>query len=333
MSTIQIFSISENRPPYVIGLLIAAACAIAAFIHLHDADPEVSSPAVNFSADEARATTPVNQVLGDESYVAAFGRFPTANISEQLRLQTHLAYVEQLLRRRSAEHLSSAQRHRRDRVLDHLQAYRQAGVFPRNTTHPSERTPVFIDREGRICAVGYLIEQTAGREVAERINSRYQFASIYAMDMPAIDRWAEAHGFTMRELAMIQPAYRHPDPEEERSVDKTLEGTLIGVTAAAAGVNGYMIAQSRRSFISGTAGLVAGGVTLGIGLSDRANFSAADITSASIAVLTSGWNLLRPLHDRTAESQSSAVVPRMQPATISTPDGGSKMGLQLSWEL
>lgn len=333
MCTLHLFPSSGKYHPYICALLIAAVCVVGGLLYVGDWASSESPGEEASPAGQEAAVEPVNQVLGDASYVATFGRFPSRATPDKVRLQTHLSYVERMLRARPADHLTFAQQQRRARALDHLRAYWQTGIFPRNTTHQGERTPVFIDAEGRICAVGYLIGRTIGQDMAEHINRRYKYASIQSMNMPGIDRWAQKHGFSIRELAMIQPAYGSPQPEEPEKVNKAVEGGLIGLSAAATGVNSFMIAQSRRSLLSAGAGFIAGGLTLGVGLSDRANFSAADITTASIAVVASGWNLLQPLYDRTTLSQSSAALPRVQPAAISTPDGRSEMGIHLSWSL
>ncbi|TAE61704.1 MAG: hypothetical protein EAZ89_00365 [Bacteroidetes bacterium] len=156
------------------------------------------------------ALQPVNPVIGDESFVATFGRQPRPE-EEQLRVYTHLRYVEQLLRKQSPAHLSEAQQQQRSRVLDHLKAYYERGVFPANYDYPGERKPCFIDRDGNICAVGYLVEQTAGRALAEAINQRHQYSRISEMkDLPELSAWAESAGLTLRECAMIQPEYVPP---------------------------------------------------------------------------------------------------------------------------
>ena len=110
----------------------------------------------------------VNALLGDASFIHTFGHTPSVNADEDIRIATHLAYAEELLRYADVSALSSAQRERRTAMLDLLRDYRETGVFPRNYDYPGIRKPCFIDKDGRICAVGYLVEQTAGREVAQK---------------------------------------------------------------------------------------------------------------------------------------------------------------------
>jgi hypothetical protein len=164
--------------------------------------------------------SPVNAVIGDESYVARFGTAPDASVDEDVRIRVHLEHVEALLRAADTGHLTGAQRAERARHLDRLHAYHRAGVFPRNHSVPGRR-PHFIDEDGRPCAVGYLIEQSAGRAAAEAINARHEWS--YLPDIDGIDAWVAASGLSVRELAMIQPGYDWrppppPPPPDDREV-------------------------------------------------------------------------------------------------------------------
>ncbi len=149
----------------------------------------------------------INAILGDVSFVQKFGTAPTAAANERLRIQTHLEYVERLLRAADVSHLAKPLQIRRAALLDKLYEYRLAGCFPTNLAFPKERRPCFIDAAGNICAVGYLIEQTAGRALAERINAAHQYNFLSDMQMPELTTWVSASGLTARECAMIQPIY------------------------------------------------------------------------------------------------------------------------------
>jgi hypothetical protein len=50
-----------------------------------------------------------------------------------------------------------------------LQQYHQAGVFPINDYLPY-KNPIFIDRIGTHCAVGYLMQQSGAEDLAQRID-------------------------------------------------------------------------------------------------------------------------------------------------------------------
>lgn len=130
-----------------------------------------------------------------------------AETAERIRIQRHLAQVERELRQAPSEQLAPAARLARARLLDELHQYWLAGVFPRNSGHPNERRPYFIDLEGRPCAVGALIQRSGHVELAARIDR--DFHNDYVPDMTdrALLAWAKAHGFSVQELARIQPSY------------------------------------------------------------------------------------------------------------------------------
>lgn len=156
-----------------------------------------------------------NHHLGDDSFVARFGRSPTPADAEALRMTVHLTYVRDLLARRPAT--SPALAPRRAALLGYLDDYVAKGVTPRNT-YVARRNPVFIDRDGNICAVGYLIERSVGRALPETIAAahRLDYLEDIAAAMPEVDAWVAASGFTLDELASIQPGYEGPDVQHQR---------------------------------------------------------------------------------------------------------------------
>ncbi|MBX7221960.1 MAG: ankyrin repeat domain-containing protein [Blastocatellia bacterium] len=156
------------------------------------------------------ANQTVNAILGDTSFYACFGVWPDADTDETLRIKTHLAYVERLLRRKTPPELSATQRIQRQINLDRLHQYRLRGTFPRSFSFSANRKPCFIDWEGRLCAVGYLVAESAGLELAKSVNDRYQYALLADMHLPELDQWVHQSGFTPLELGMIQPQYFEP---------------------------------------------------------------------------------------------------------------------------
>ncbi|MEW6469704.1 MAG: hypothetical protein AB1458_12305 [Bacteroidota bacterium] len=148
----------------------------------------------------------VNALLGDIGFVKKFGRLPDELSDRTLRIQTHLQYVEGLLRSASTAHLSAAQKENRNNMLGLLHDYWTAGDFPLNYDYATRR-PCFIDKDGNICAVGYLVQQTAGQEAADKINSLYKYSYITEMQLPELEGWIAASGLSETECAMIQPAY------------------------------------------------------------------------------------------------------------------------------
>ena len=154
------------------------------------------------------ALAPINPIAGDESFVAAFGRSPSPADDGDVRIATHLAFVIEVLASRDVSALPPSLQAERRHHIERLRDYVLRGEFPHNYDR-AERAPCFIDRDGRICAVGYLIEQSAGRAVAEAINERYQYAAIAEIAGAAGARaWIATSGLTVRELGMIQPFYQ-----------------------------------------------------------------------------------------------------------------------------
>ena len=151
-----------------------------------------------------------NHHLGDDSFVARFGRMPTAADGEKLRMRVHLEYVRDLLAARPAT--SPALEGRRTELLGYLGDYIAKGITPVNSYVP-DRNPVFIDAEGNICAVGYLLERSVGRAVPDAIAKRHRldYLEDIAAQEPAVASWIASSGLTLDELASIQPGY--PGPE------------------------------------------------------------------------------------------------------------------------
>lgn len=196
------------------------------------------------SAQPIAKVQPVNAVIGDLSYYEAFGSYPEARSNYQLRITTHLQYVEQHLLRNTPNGLSRTQRVNRRKVIRLLREYWQAGVFPVNKKYQHNR-PCFIDADGRLCAVGYLVAKTAGLHIAEAINRDYQYAYINEMELEVLDSWMAAQGLTLRECAMIQPAY-----EPYRSIyNSQRQVTMtVGPTYRGAGDFGSLVDLSLDKF-------------------------------------------------------------------------------------
>jgi len=173
-----------------------------------------------------------NHHLGDDSFVAAFGRPPTDADPEPVRMHVHLAYVRALLAARPAT--SASLEGRRAELLGYLDDYIAAGTTPHNT-YVARRSPVFIDADGRICAVGYLIERSVGRALPERIAAEHRLSYLedIAAAMPEVRAWVASSGFSLEELASIQPGYTGPDVQHRNGWDKEArpDGAYHEVTA------------------------------------------------------------------------------------------------------
>ena len=122
------------------------------------------------------------------------------------RIARHLESVEKYLRQEDPFLLSPEQKQNRSKLLDQLRNYQKNGLFPINLHHNSRR-PYFIDDFGTACAVGHLIQKSGHQAFATKISQEMNYAHLLDMPYPEIDSWAEQHGFSKEELALIQPGY------------------------------------------------------------------------------------------------------------------------------
>ena len=289
------------------------------------------------SASSLGEVRPVNAVLGNAGFRAVFGRPPTPRTPEHLRLQTHLAYVEAVLRNRPRPSLSTTQRARRSTLLDSLRAYWTAGQFPQNTEVPG-RSPVFIDEQGRLCAVGHLLAVSAGRSLAESVDRDYHLASVREIHHPKLETWARKNGFSRRELALIQPQYEGdpccylPNPEEEENASP-LEITSLSASVGASLLNGVLLERGSPSVVGGAIGVAGGGTSLALGLSDGAQYPTASTVAGATSLVLGGWNLIGVLQnaqsDRSTASDQSSQSWSLTPTTMTTPEG-SQPGIRAS---
>jgi len=257
----------------------------------------------------------VNPILGDISFEKTFGEKPTADVSNELRIATHLAYVENLLRQKELSHLPAALKEKRNHALNLLHQYTVNGVFPENVDFPGERKPCFIDQNGRICAVGFLLEQTVSREEAERINEKYQYEELLAMNDPSLDEWVASNGLTKEECAMIQPTYGDPIGNPSYTANKITPA--YGVSSSIAGgislslntINSIQISRGGAGKTVPLLGLITGAGQIVLGLTnmpkDQTNGFGAVYTNESqktlsfiniglgtTSIILSTWNLL-----------------------------------------
>lgn len=301
------------------------------------ASDDAKPPSTDRVSAEAESMQPVNAVLGDASYIARFGHRPGPGASETVRLKTHLAYVEQLLRARPTPHLSPEQRTARARHLDRLRDYWTRGEFPQNPNPAIGRQPTFIDQNGRICAVGYLVAESAGWDVAQRINAEYKHAYIPEIAAPVLDEWAASAGFTERELAMIQPQYGDDGcvacvvEDENNEVHRGAEIGVMALNAGAVVLNGVMSANNRRSYVASGAGLALGATGLALGLSDGAHYTTGDAVLAGASILMSTWSLTAPIERRTSSKSAKKMIPDTHLAALPVRGETPKVGVSLEW--
>lgn len=140
-------------------------------------------------------------------------------------IRTHLTLVEQVLRSRSTNHLSAAQKANRMEALNHLNEYWHSGSFPINDKY-SYKTPIFIDQYDNFCAVGYLVKVTGHEDVSRMIAAKTNLAYVKDMNYPELFAWANEYGFTVDELAWIQPQYPWSQEAREMPIGGGTDGVI-----------------------------------------------------------------------------------------------------------
>ncbi|GGH25454.1 hypothetical protein ACN9ML_04760 [Dyadobacter endophyticus] len=298
-----------------------------------------------FVCIERRSTKgTINPIIGDISFEKKYGTAPDADTDDNLRIAAHLEYAEKELRMRDVSKLSVEMRSKRLHMLDLLHEYRTAGVFPKNY-ELKERKPCFIDQNGTICAVGYLVEQTAGRAAAEDINSRHKYATIFEMKDVKVDEWIAESGLSKEECAMIQPQYSPGGAQNVNNVKPAyaISSTLLmGVNVASTTVNGIQIATGSMrggapalGIIGGTGQITLGIIgfkkkidgggmlrTTGYGSSSQRGVSMVNMALGSLTVGMSIWNIV---------SNKKAIEKRAAWDLRSFPEANGKSGVALSF--
>lgn len=132
--------------------------------------------------------------------------------SEVDRIQSHLRLVEQLLRNQDTQGLTASQLKNRMLGLNNLHAYWEAGEFPKNTNHPDQRRPYFIDHSGIPCAVANLIILSGHSELAQSIAETNRYDYLDQIENKKLSEWIKQSGFSEAELRLIQPSYAPNTP-------------------------------------------------------------------------------------------------------------------------
>jgi len=281
----------------------------------------------DFKHDENLQTT--NAILGDRGFEIKYGFKPDRHTGEVLRIRTHLEYVEALLRNRDVSELPLALREKRRMLLDRLHEYYLAGNFPSNYDYPGQRTPCFIDKNERICAVGYLVEKTAGRRVAEQINSKHQYEKIMDMKDPMLDEWIDASGLTKMECAMIQPSYNWEPLPPTNATNNHIDAAY-GVSSAVLGglnlslnvINSVQLSKNTNNVAVPVFGIIMGSFQVALGAIEwpeemenstggittnesQKALSMVNIGLGTSTLLLSTWNLIHQSQARPKTRSSS----------------------------
>jgi hypothetical protein len=137
--------------------------------------------------------------------------------SDGARIAEHLHRVRQHLVLDPPVGLSPLAGSHRRGLLAALGTYADRGLFPMNDLVPG-RSPVFIDTLGNACAVGHLMITSGHAALAERISAELNLAYVHDIALPEVAEWATTYGFTIDELAWIQPTYDHMKVRDPRLV-------------------------------------------------------------------------------------------------------------------
>lgn len=142
------------------------------------------------------------------------------------KIQAHLTLVANHLRSKPNQSWTQTQLQHRTQLINQLELYAKQGTFPVNT-FLNYQNPVFIDNAGTHCAVGYLIQQSGHEAIAQEINETQRFAYIKEINHPKLSAWADEFGFTLDELAWIQPGY--PSTKGINKVSQGVNGTVNAI--------------------------------------------------------------------------------------------------------
>lgn len=130
------------------------------------------------------------------------------------RIQFHLETVISHLSKLVPTGQTIAIQEKRTLLLNKLKAYAKRAIFPQNTYHKN-RQPYFIDNKGTHCAVGYLMKVSGAEDLAVQISKEHNYDYLPNIKTEGVLDWAEQHGFSLKELAWIQPGYSANEPVEE----------------------------------------------------------------------------------------------------------------------
>lgn len=157
------------------------------------------------------------------------------------RVRRRFERVERALRARDVSALPPASQQARSAMLDHLRTYYRRSIFPRNYEHRGHR-PSFIDRDGRECAVAYLMIQSGQKDLALHISAEMNDAYVRQLTQPEVKDWAAQTGLTAAELALIQPSYQCTfDPATFPYMLYHVNGVLVGLVTLLYAAGGFSL--------------------------------------------------------------------------------------------
>lgn len=133
---------------------------------------------------------------------------------EGLRLrQQHYGQAVRELRAAAVPHLDPARRLARQRALDVLAAYAERGDFGVHHEPTGGRLPIFVDRDGRRCAVAEILHAFGEDALVERVARSDNYVWVHELaEDPELARALDRLGLAFEEAVRIQgPGWANPD--------------------------------------------------------------------------------------------------------------------------
>lgn len=92
-------------------------------------------------------------------------------------------------------------------MLDLLSLYAIMAVYPTDYEEQSGEFICYQDSKGRFCPVGFLVERTAGRALADSLCGVASEKELDPLQLAAFKAWLYASGLSRNELRMIHPHF------------------------------------------------------------------------------------------------------------------------------
>ncbi|MEZ5966850.1 MAG: HEAT repeat domain-containing protein [Planctomycetota bacterium] len=144
------------------------------------------------------------QTLFVLSCAATLPRAQSSPTDLELWVQRY-ARVEAELRAADVGDLDPAQRAGRQQVIEWLRDYRLRADFGVDPDFPDARVPSFVDREGRRCAIAYMLDRSGRDALTREIAATQNHAWFVELaGDPRVRAWTDAHGLSLVEAARIQ---------------------------------------------------------------------------------------------------------------------------------
>lgn len=135
--------------------------------------------------------------------------------------------------------------HNRKTQIARLRFYTERGLFPINEGQATSAAPIFVDRRGTHCAVGYLMHVDGKDQEVANVVSADNLVEVMDAELAGLTNWIRTSGLTREEAAMIQPGYPIDlNATFEDLATTTPTVTESGLTLSSATIRGYRFTAS-----------------------------------------------------------------------------------------